>query len=467
MSLRPLRHATALLALACALGAPRPAQAGTEQLEMSLGGIVQVRPKLTIAGLSVGDPNVVDVSPLGSSAVLIKGLAIGSTTLMIWGRNDRTKTYRIRIGVDAEELGGTLEELFPGQLLTVETSGETLIIGGTLKSAEDVHALVGWLGGYQESLGPSALRLQVINRVRLTEPQQVRLEVRFAEVSRTKLRKLGLTLIGHLDGHTGGLFGAVAGAPPLQASPGGGVDLPATLPGLGQSAGILFMANPTARMPFNALLSVLGSRGIAKTLTEPTVVAQSGKEAEFLVGGEFPVPIPQGIAQVSIEYKPFGVEVQCKPVVLSDETIQLDVSAKVSDLAGSVALQGIQVPSLTSRRSKTTVRLRSGQSFALAGLMSEKMRNTVHKVPLLGDIPIIGMLFRSSTSEREETELVMVVTAHLVGPVGEEAMPPLPGEGILSDPTDLEFFLLGWTEDDDPDPGLAAAKPTGSVGYRD
>jgi pilus assembly protein CpaC len=268
---------------------------------------------------------------------------------------------------------------------------------------------------------------------------------------------------------TSGVTGVAAspstGATDNLSLPGG---LPILSTPLSGAFGAVFSTAAGSSFPFAAALSVLSERGYARTLSEPTLVALSGQPATFLAGGEFPVPMPQSLGQIGIEYRKFGVQLQFVPTVLG-QNIQLKLAATVSDIdfGLGVRLASVTVPGLTERHSETTVRLRDGESFAIAGLLSDKVRSTVDKVPGLGDLPVLGMLFRSTSYRRDETELLVVVTAHLVRPLGDR--PYLPGEDTLGDPTDLEIFLLGSLESKEAsDEKLhphRRARPQGPVGF--
>jgi pilus assembly protein CpaC len=195
------------------------------------------------------------------------------------------------------------------------------------------------------------------------------------------------------------------------------------------------------------VVSLLEQNQLAKTLAEPTLVAMTGQEARFLAGGEFPIPLSTGLGGLSVLFKKFGIQLKFLPTVLSDGVINLHLETEVSEIDPSlgVSLGGFVVPGLTSRQSETTVRLRDGQSFAVAGLLSDRVRSTVGKVPLLGEIPILGALFRSTSYRRDESELLVVVTARLVRPVSAHDAPFMPGSGETNDPDDFELFLLGRT----------------------
>lgn len=466
------RRAVVALVFAALLGAaPGVADASSSGVvQVVLGGVKHVAARGSILRLSVGNSDVAEISPVGATEILIKGKRIGSTTLMVWSREGDKASYTIQVVPDAEEISQSLKDVFVGETLSAEMAGTTLVVRGQVSGPEAAAGVESWLASYRASLGQDGARMTVLNRVQLPPLQQVQLEVRFAEVSRAAMRKFGMSLIGQYQGHTAGLFGPQAGFPDyskLAETDFGLGAIPMQAP-MAESMGILVMSDPLMELPFHALLSVLSSRGMAKTLSEPTLVALSGQKANFIVGGEFPVPIPLGFNQVSIEYKKFGVQLQFEPVVLKDNAIQMKVGATVSDLdfTRTIRLQSVAVPSLTTRSSETTVRLRTGQSFAIAGLLSDKMRTTVDKIPLLGDIPVLGMLFRSKQYQREETELIVVITANLVEPQDSKRMPPLPGEDVISDPNDFELFLMGWGEVDRPIRSRQAARPAGRVGFR-
>jgi pilus assembly protein CpaC len=219
------------------------------------------------------------------------------------------------------------------------------------------------------------------------------------------------------------------------------------------------------------MLSLLQSNGLAKVLAEPTLVTLSGQQARFLAGGELPIPLGGSFGQVSVEWKRFGILLDFTPTVIAGDTIHLDLSAEVSEIDQSlgVTIGGTTVPGLTSRQSQTTVRLGDGQSFAIAGLLSDKIRSQIEKVPMLGSIPILGTLFRSSQYRRDETELLVVVTARLARPVAPHQLPPLPTERELNHPNDFELFLLG--SDGGGTPGTARTAqvveggPAGARGF--
>ena len=238
-----------------------------------------------------------------------------------------------------------------------------------------------------------------------------------------------------------------------------------TTPFTTDSFGLLLATGADSTFPMSIAINLLQANGLVKVLSEPALVAFSGQHAKFLSGGEFPVPIPQSLGQVGIEYKKYGVQLNFRPTVMARKTIHLNVKVTVSDkdTSGAVSIMGTSVPALFTRHSETTVRLRSGQSFAIAGLLQDKLESVNSKIPLLGDIPLIGMAFRRSWTRRNETELVILVTANLVQPLKPGEVPALPGEDEYSDPSSLAFFLMG--NIDPGKPRRINRGPAGPVGF--
>ena len=288
---------------------------------------------------------------------------------------------------------------------------------------------------------------KIANLIRVTGNQQVQLEVKFAEVSRNGLREMGFNFF-HKDAagrFVGGMANSGTNPGAFLGIPGAGTSArPEVYPGSpGGGFSIFFSGLPN--FPFSTMLSLLESSGLAKMLAEPTLVAMSGQEARFLAGGEFPIPYSTGLGAVTVQWKKFGIMLAFTPTVVSDGLLNLKLSTEVSDIDASrtVTVGGYSIPGVTSRQSDTTVRLGDGQSFAIAGLMSSRMRSQIDKIPLLGDLPILGALFRSVSYSRDESELLVVVTAHLARPMSPHEVPRLPTEDEQNDPNDFALFLLG------------------------
>jgi pilus assembly protein CpaC len=298
---------------------------------------------------------------------------------------------------------------------------------------------------------------KVQNLVEVGGVHQVMLEVRVAEMSRSLTRRLGINIFynkGDQFGITtlGGLADLVRPQDAeLLAGPLGFVVSPAV--------NALFRFD-TGSATWTGLIDALKEDGLIKILAEPTLITLSGQSANFLAGGEFPVPVPQGLGTVAIEYKPFGVGLVFTPTVLSEDKINIQVSPEVSELdfTTAILIEGFVVPGIRTRRASTTVELADGQSFAIAGLLRESIRSISSKYPFLGEIPVLGALFQSKEFQKEESELIIIVTPHLVKPLDIEKQ-PLPTDNYV-EPNDMEFYLMGALEGSDKGRGLT---PQGSM----
>ncbi len=369
--------------------------------------------------------------------LLLTSRGVGTTDLTLWNKHDEPLVLALQVTRNLDRLKSQLADLFPEEKITVSTAGDLVVLSGEVSDVRVPERAAEVAQLHAE---------KVANLIKVVGNQQVQLEVKFAEVSRASLRQLGINFF-HQD--AGGKF--VAGVVNPGQSPDAFVGVPGTgnalTPGIQGPAGagfsLFFSGLPT--FPFSAILNILEQSGLAKMLAEPTLVALSGQEAKFLVGGEFPVPIASTLGAVSVMWKKFGIILNFTPTVISDGALHLKLSTEVSDVdpSRSVTISGTSIPGLTSRQSETTVRLADGQSFAIAGLLSDRIQSTISKIPLLGDIPILGALFRSVSYQRNETELLVVVTAHLAKPVAPHDAPHLPTENELNDPNDIQLFLFG------------------------
>ncbi len=389
----------------------------------------------------IGNPEIADVMPLTANSVYVLGRATGSTNLALYDRKGGLiAVVDVVVGPDVLGLKRQVSEVFPGEAVKITNSNDNLLLEGQISSplvAERIVAIA-------ETYAP----LKVLNLMSVGSPQQVLLEVRVSEMSRGTVKQLG---INSFSWASSGSAGQIVRPGDIQAGP-------------FQAALTLFGPN------INIQLEALERQGLVRTLAQPNLVALSGETASFLAGGEFPVPT--GISQngqVSVEFKQFGVSLAFSPTVLADGLVNLVVAPEVSSLDrdASVQLSGIVIPGLKVRRAKTSLELRDGQSFAIAGLISSDFTDTVRAVPLLGKIPIIGALFRSTSFQNNETELVITVTPRIVRPVRPEDI-ALPTDSVLQ-PSDTDLFLLGKTERKGPPPAplgasLGAAKPGGIDG---
>lgn len=374
----------------------------------------------------IGNDKIADVLPVSLSSVYVLGKEVGSTNLSLFDRKGALiAVVDIVVSPDTQGLKRKLAELLPTERIGVTVSNDSVVLDGRVSSpaaAERVAAIA-------ETYAPK----KVINLMTIGTPQQIMLEVRFSEMSRGTVKALGIRNFSFgRDTTTGAQVGTGTGI----VTGGGAPD--------GFSALVTF---PLSNLTFQ--LDALEQQGLIRTLAQPNLVALSGETAAFLAGGEFPIPTNVQVnGQVQIEFKEFGVSLKFTPTLLEDGLINLLVAPEVSSLdpASGIDLNGIRIPGLKTRRAKTTVELRDGQSFALAGLIQSDFANTVRAVPLLGQVPILGALFRSTDFNRAETELVMVVTPRIVRPVAAGTTLAIPSDRV-QEPSDLDMFLLGKTED--------------------
>lgn len=315
--------------------------------------------------------------------------------------------------------------------IRVTPTGESIALSGTLSSASSLSQVL--------ALAESYYPKKVINLLEVGGVHQVMLEVRVAEMSRSLLRRLGVNFsqISEIGSNMGiSMLGSLTSLASVATGAVGTVS---------QRINAIFRFTG-AGSTWTTFIDALKDEGLLKVMAEPTLITMSGKSANFLAGGEFPIPIPQEGGTTTVQYKPFGVGLHFSPTVLSSKKISMQVAPEVSDLdfSNAVQISGFVIPALTTRRVSTTVELGDGQSFAIAGLLKDNVREVVSKFPLLGDIPILGALFRSTSFQKNETELIIIVTPHLVKPL-PQAKQALPTDRYI-EPSDVEFYLLGARE---------------------
>jgi pilus assembly protein CpaC len=376
-----------------------------------------------VADLLVGNPEVADVLAITNRSIYILGKQLGSTSLTIYGpRKQLIAVLDLVVSQDIESLKARLFELMPEETIEVRPVNGALVLSGTVSSSSVVSRAMSLASRY-------AGENNVINMMSVAGSQQVMLEVKFAEVSRTVTQGMRLDF-NVLDDDF------------LLLTPGAGL--------ANTAFAALNFDFSVDGATVDVLFEALENRGLAKTLAEPTLIALTGKTASFLAGGEFPVPVAQdttggagGQSAITVEFKEFGVSLAFTPTVLGGGLINLEVQPEVSriDVANAVVIQGFQIPSLVTRRAETVVELRDGQSFAIAGLLQSDFRDTVKQLPGLGQVPILGALFRSVDFEQNETELVIIVTPHLVRPAPAGSLAS-PTEGVDA-PNLVDLFLFG------------------------
>lgn len=433
MSNRVLRHTFGLLISALMIGMPAKMAAAEEakvvHVDIRKGKAIRL-PK-SASAIFVADPEVADVQLRSPQFLYVLGKVPGETSLLVVDGSDN-EIYSATISVthNLRRLNSAIMELMPEEEVVVTSLDRSVVLSGRVSSAsqaEDIRRLAATFIGDNTDL---------INRLQIAGPTQINLRVRIAEVSRQISKEIGVNWEAVVNNAAGATtFGLTAGR--SFVLPGGSFlnlpDGPATIGG-GFTSGSL---------DFNVLMDLLETEGLVTTLAQPNLTAMSGETANFLAGGEFPIPVPQDDGAITITFKQFGVGLAFTPTILESGLINLKVIPEVSALseAGAVSLSGFSVPALTTRRAETTVELASGQSLVIAGLLRSGTVRALRKVPGLSDIPILGPLFNSDRFEREETELVIVVTPYLVKPVSDRQI-ALPTDGYV-DPHDTDRVLRG------------------------
>ena len=415
-----------------------------QKLDLTVGKSIIIQSPGAVRRVSLVSPEIADAMVLTPQQIYVTGKASGLTHVTLWDADNKViGILDLEISPDISRLKETLYKILPEEKdIRINSTHDQITLSGTVSSATNlsqVLALAGPFAPLDEKKEP-----KIINLLEVAGIHQVMLEVRVSEISRTLLRRLGFNF--NYIGGSGQNFGLnlLSGLTSLPHTgfPGAGVNVSDTV-----NLIFRFLSGETT---WTLFIDALKEEGLLKVLAEPTLITLSGKTANFLAGGEFPIPVPQssgsGGTTITIEYKPFGVGLNFTPTVLSNKKINMLVAPEVSDLDFSNALttSGFVVPSITTRRVSTVIELADGQSFAIAGLLKDDVRQIDSKFPLLGDIPILGALFRSTSFKKNESELIVIVTAHLVKPL-DMAKQTLPTDQYV-EPSELEFYLLGNTE---------------------
>jgi pilus assembly protein CpaC len=391
-----------------------------------------------IIRVAVAEPRVADLKVITRTQILVTAKSIGTTDLTLWNRKDEPLVIALQVTRNLEAFRRQIKELFPGENITASSVGDLLVLSGEVTDVRLPDRLAELAKLHAE---------KVANLVRVRGVQQVQLEVKFAEVSRSGLREMSFNIFhqDRLGRYVTGMVGSTSSPGNFAAIPGAGVAGVPNVYSANQPSTFSLFFSGLPKFPFSAMVSLLESNGLAKMLAEPTLVAMSGQEAKFLAGGEFPIPYSTGFGAVSVQWRKFGILLSFTPTVVDDESIHLKMAAEVSDVdpSRSVTIGGFSLPALSSRQSETTVRMGDGQSFAIAGLLSNRVRSQIDRVPFFGDLPVLGALFRSVSYRRDESELLVVVTARLARPMAPHEVPPLPTDDELNDPNDLNLFFLG------------------------
>jgi len=412
-----------------------PARLATVEVNVGQSRIIDAA--WPVKRVTITDPAIADVDATSPRRITVAGKAAGVTQLIIENEQGEIWQATVDVNADVSGLQAQLRKMFDNSSLELSQAGDVLVLKGSLAKLEDAAQLRQYL---------QSAKLTYVDRTTVAGIQQVQLQVKIAEVSRTGLRFLSSdfafgdgTASMAVNNGASGTYNP--GTPPLNL-------LQRTLPG----GTTIFGTGAIGAINFEYFLEALSDNQYLRVLAEPTLVARSGQSAHFLAGGQFPYPVAHvgggsGTTDISIEYKDYGVQLHFTPTVLGNGMIELKVQPEVSQLSdvGAIMLQGTRIPAVLSRRVETTLELQSGQTFAIAGLINQQDNARTQKVPVLGDLPLLGTFFRSVRYNHDDTELLVLVTASLAEPSSTDLNPPLPGS-FHQEPNDWELYVEGRLE---------------------
>lgn len=398
---------------------------------VKIDDIIVMKTDKSFKEVRVANADIADVVVLTDRSFHVTGKRGGKTNVLLYDQDKQLiDIIDVTVGYDLAELKRSLFETLPGESVEVRPMGGGIYISGEVSSAS--------ASAQAEKIAQAYAPGRVTNGISINDSHQVMLEVRFVEASREAIKELGIGLLTQRSGDFGFQSGSglVSGNTPNLAG--------ALLGNLGS-------------VSLDANINALEEQGVIRTLAEPNLVSMSGDTASFLAGGEFPIPVAADADTIGIEFREFGVGLSFTPTVLDDGIINLEVRPEVSqlDTTNSVKISGVEIPALRVRRADTTVELRNGQSFAIAGLLQNESSNSKSQVPWLGDVPVLGSLFRSSRYKKKETELVIIVTPRLVQPASDISDLATPLD-FTSAPNELDMFLNGKMEETSPAGGFSS-----------
>jgi pilus assembly protein CpaC len=435
------------------------AASGASALDIGVGKGQIVKLSRPAAHVFIADPEIADIDVRSPNYIYVYGLKSGETSLHALDANSNPILQTdIVVTANYSNMNKIIKEVLPDSNIRFTSVEGGLVMQGEVNTPEDAQKAI----SIATAAGGNSTKL--VNMLKVQGSDQVMLRVRVAEVSRTQLKNFGINLADILTNGTFG-FGLITGR-----------SVDGAFAGIARngSNNLLKVTGTQGDNSLTGVIDVLENQGLVKVLAEPNLTAKSGESASFLAGGEFPIPIPQQNGVTTIEYKQFGVQLDFTPIVLSNNKISLKVAPNVSSLAPStVTISNNNIPTLSIRKASTTVELGSGESFSIAGLMRNDVTNDISKFPWLGDVPVLGALFRSNNFQNNETELVIIITPYIVRGVKESDRLLTPTDGF-EPPSDADRLLFGkmtdtkspGREENEPQEGtIAKYKLYGNPGY--
>ncbi len=412
-SLQPVaRNSEAIAATAAA------SDTDSSEVQLLVGRSTLLNVGNPITRVSLTSPNVADAMVTTPSQLLIHGKAPGTISMFVWDRAGGIKRFEVVVRRDLSQLGEQMKQLFPGEAIGIHSNGKDVVISGVVSSKYVVDKAADVAAGYVEK------KEDVVNLLRQQEgvaTNQVLLRVRFAEVSRSAMTELGSSIFAN-----GVKDGRWFGRTTTDQTP-----APTFDDGKLIFSDFLNLFLFDAKNQIGGVIRALQNKGLFQSLAEPNLIAENGKEASFLAGGEYPYPVVQGGSDrnsVTIQFKEFGVRLSFTPTIVGDDLVKIKVRPEVSslDFSNALTLEGFRVPAISTRRTETEVELQDGQTFAIAGLMNNTMTSQMQKIPGIGDIPILGLLFRSKAAQKNQTELVVMITPTILRRGSTGVSPKLP-----------------------------------------
>jgi pilus assembly protein CpaC len=455
----PLLVSALVVGVAAAPAQEAGAAAETQTLHVLAGKSLVVNLETRLRRVMVSNPTVINAIATSPTQVVVSAKAVGASSLILWDESGRSRMLDVLVDLDVSALRDGIQLAYPNEPIQVQAEGDKLIVSGAVSSQEVIDNVVKMAGTFSKA---------TVNSLVLAEPphdKQILLEVKFAEVDRGKIDQLGINILSTGLFNTPGYFSTQQFGPPSGASiqPGTGTgggggggqqgrteiggQIPAQLPGTQSGITLtdalnIFLFRPDLNL--GTSIRALQQQNVLQILAEPNLLALNGKPARFLAGGEFPFPVVQGgtnFTAVTIQFRPFGVRLDFTGYITKEGAVRMLVAPEVStlDFTNAVTISGFLVPAISTRRAETEIELKDGQTFGMAGLMDHRTQTQMSKIPGIGDIPIIGHLFRSRNVNRSRTELLVLVTPRIVDPVRTETTPPTPPKEAMKH-LDVESF---------------------------
>ncbi|PYV33755.1 MAG: type II and III secretion system protein [Acidobacteria bacterium] len=407
-----------LLVLTPGVGWAQQATPEPQSLHVLLGKSVVVNMETRLRRVLVSNPATIEAVATSPTQVVVNAKTVGESSLILWDEAEHSRLLDVTVDLNVAPLRDALQLAYPNEPVQVQAEGDRLILSGTVSTQDVIDGVVKMAGVFSKD---------VINSMSLGEPvhdRQVSLAVKFAEVDRTKIQQWGINIFDLFEGNTFGdtstqQFGAPTLSTPVSKNGGGSFAVTDILN--------IFLFRPDVNLA--ATIRLLEQKNVLQILAEPNLLALNGQPASFLAGGEFPFPVVQGgtnFSSVTIQFRQFGVNLHFTGFIAKDDTIRLKVAPEVStlDFTNALSISGFLVPAISTRRAETEVELRDGQSFGIAGLLDHRAQLQMNKIPGIGDLPILGHLFRSHSVNRSDTELLVLVTPRIVDPLKSGGKPP-------------------------------------------